>query len=72
MKKRLTFYALMSFLIPVLLFVGAASARMLYDDFSGSHVDDQKWMNQWTYATELVREVANGKLVSKIGKIRIR
>ena len=66
MKRWLTIYTIIGFIIPALLIGGPASARMLYDDFSGSHVDDQKWMNQWTYSTELVREVANGKLVSKI------
>jgi len=34
----------------------------LYDDFSGPYIDGQKWIDR-----ELVREVVDGKLVSKIG-----
>ncbi len=65
--KTLSVYCLMGFIFPALLAGGSASARMLYDDFSGTRMDDQKWMNQWTDLTELVREVANGELVSKVG-----
>ena len=39
----------------------AFAARTLYDDFSGSLMDKRKWIE-----LELVREVAAGKLVSKI------
>ena len=49
------------------LFCDSASARMLYDDFSGTYVDDQKWMNQWTDLTEIVREVSGGQLIAKVG-----
>jgi len=38
------------------------AAAPLYDDFSGTYIDSQKWMQR-----ELVREVAGGKLVSKVG-----
>jgi hypothetical protein len=34
----------------------------LYDDFSGPYIDGQKWIDR-----ELVREVVDGKLVSKVG-----
>ena len=65
-KKQIVFLYL-AFIIQALLLGDAVCARMLYDNFSGSHVDNQKWMNQWTDVNELVREVAGGKLISKIG-----
>jgi len=40
----------------------ASSARSLYDDFTGTHINNQKWYNR-----EFVREVVAGRLVSKIG-----
>jgi len=40
----------------------AFGGKALYDDFSGTYLDIQKWQNR-----EFVREVAEGKLVSKIG-----
>ncbi|BBO71372.1 hypothetical protein DSCA_53020 [Desulfosarcina alkanivorans] len=65
-KKRMAVWFL-TFVVQGLLLGQIVSARMLYDNFSGAHVDDQKWMNQWTDYTEMVREVAGGKLVSRIG-----
>ena len=40
----------------------AFGAKSLYDDFSGTYIDSQKWEHR-----EFVREVVGGKLVSKIG-----
>jgi hypothetical protein len=39
----------------------AFAEKELYDDFSGTYIDSQKWTR------ELVREVVGGKLVSKLG-----
>jgi hypothetical protein len=66
LMKRLFVFFLMLLIAPAPIICGSANARMLYDDFSGIHIDDQKWDNQFTGYTELVREVVNGKLISKV------
>ena len=50
-------------LFPIFI-IGAEAfgAKSLYDDFSGTYIDSQKWKYR-----EFVREVVGGKLVSKIG-----
>jgi len=43
----------------------AFAGRTLYDDFSENFIDNKKWIG-----SEIVREVASGKLLSKIGTTR--
>lgn len=46
---------------------GWASAGSPFDDFSGTRVNSDKWSsNPWNTRLEEVREISNGKLVSKV------
>jgi len=62
MKRNL--FISMVLVLSFFFFLGAEAfgARTLLDDFSGTYIDGQKWNNR-----ELVREVVDGKLVSKVG-----
>ncbi|HUT71907.1 MAG TPA: choice-of-anchor U domain-containing protein [Desulfatiglandales bacterium] len=61
--RRLLYLTMVSVLFSAFVVGGQAfGAPALYDDFAGTYIDSQKWSNR-----ELVREVAGGKLVSKIG-----
>lgn len=42
--------------------VSPVQSKTLYDDFSGTGIDPQKWKEN-----EIVREVSNGKFLSKVG-----
>lgn len=59
-----TFTISMTLVIFSIFIVGAEAfgAKSLYDDFSVIYIDSQKWEKR-----EFVREVVEGKLVSKIG-----
>ncbi len=61
-----TLYVSMVLVLFSIFTVGAEAfaAKSLYDDFSGTYLDSQKWENR-----EFVREVVAGKLVSKIGNV---
>ena len=62
MKRN--FYMSIALFLCSMLLVGAQAfgAPALYDDFSGTYIDSQRWSNR-----EFVREVVSGKLVSKLG-----
>lgn len=62
MKRNL--YLGMILVLFSIFIVGAQAfgAKSLYDDFSGTYIDSQKWYNR-----EFVREVVAEQLVSKIG-----
>ena len=61
--KRYSWFALVFvFFIFYCLNCNVWAAKELYDDFSGTYIDSQRWKS-----CEFVREIVAGKLVSKIG-----
>jgi len=62
MKRYMTATGLVTFLIFILTMGDAFAGRKLLDDFSDPYIDTNKWQQG-----ELVREIAGGKLISKIG-----
>jgi hypothetical protein len=62
MKRNFYLCLLFGLVFALIVNTQAFAAKALYDDFSGTYIDGQKWK-----ARELVREVVGGKLVSKIG-----
>jgi hypothetical protein len=61
MKRIYCLNIILIFLFIFAMGSNAVTAKTLYDDFSGDYLDTSKWNDR-----ELVREVANGKLVSKV------
>ncbi len=66
MSRGSIFYTLTGFFLSAALFLGEPAAGFLYDDFSGSRVDPGKWVSLQTGFTEIVREVAGGRLIAKV------
>jgi len=60
--KRTIFIIAYLLLFSVFFITGQAFGARVYDDFSGTYIDGQRWNDR-----ELVREVVGGKLVSKVG-----
>ena len=62
MKRYSWFTLIFVFFVFYCLNCNVFAAKELYDDFSGTYIDSQKWNYR-----EFVREIVAGKLVSKIG-----
>ena len=62
MKRYMTATGWVTFLIFILTMGDAFAGRKLLDDFSDPYIDTNKWQQG-----ELVREIAGGGLISKIG-----
>ena len=67
MKRHLYLNLFLVLAFTLIFNTQAFAESTLYDDFSGTYIDGQKWI--WR---ERVREVVGGKLVSKITAVRLR
>ena len=62
MKRYITAISMVTLLIFCFITGDALAGKKILDDFSGTYMDPEKWQYR-----EFVREVAGGKLVSKLG-----
>ncbi len=62
MKRSSYLFLFLGIAFALIFNTRAIASRTLYDDFSGTNIDSQKWNEG-----EFVREVNAGKLISKVG-----
>jgi hypothetical protein len=62
MKRVCCLVTILIILFVFAILANAVTEKVLYDDFMDPIIDSQKWLDG-----EMIREVVNGKLISKIG-----